>query len=445
MANNEVSEEQALDTIASQIPARVGSDFSWIQLPELPKPYMIQNVLKCKFPLYVNLVLAQYFCLSSVFDVVRFELYPAEICLWDEVAESSPITFLMSSPLFVNAVLFMIDALSDNRSGRPCGLRAQQHLVETLRVLQDTVASRSDLNISDHTIMTVNILALTAERLDDQESMTNHVEGLKQMVRLRGGFQKWKPYIYDLQSKVCRCVNLSPSRVVQDLILMLIRADLGLAIRFGHRPSFFSDELSWTVYLDSSEHDLDTDSTSRNKISVFVQSLDWRLGNVFKDLREFSHLCNLAHQTGYKLRRHTFGEIIVSVLYRLLHLSFPDSLVDELMRLGMIIFSSVILLQRQKSHRAILDAFANSLNKIQHQLIDIPNSILFWLLTIWKSYVSEQIPKSQLEDWFEELVKRLTICDWEQARTLLKSIMWIDVLHDSKGEECMRNLGTKSS
>ena len=31
------------------ISRRVGSDYSWIRLPNNPKPYMVQNVLKCEF------------------------------------------------------------------------------------------------------------------------------------------------------------------------------------------------------------------------------------------------------------------------------------------------------------------------------------------------------------------------------------------------------------
>ena len=375
---------------------------------------------------------------------MKLELYPAEICLWDEVVESSPITFLMNSPLFVNAVLFMIEAVSDCRSNKPCGLKAQHHLLETLRLLQETLASESGQNISDHTIMTVNMLAMTAERLNDSDSMANHVKGLKQMVNLRGGFHQWKPYIYDLQSKVCRFVLFRLLKKVNSLTLA--RADLGLAIRFGHRPLFFNDEISWTSYLHATERVQTVHSPLENAISTLIRFLDWRLVNVLTDLRQFSHLCNLGHQTGYKLRRHTFGEIMVSVLYRLLYLSFKGSPLDEAIRLGMVIFGSSIILQGQKCGHAILDGFISSLLELHDHAatIDVPPSIIFWLLIVWKIHVSEEIPQSQLEVWSEEAIKLAEVYNWEDARAILKAVMWIDILHDSKGERYIRNLKAKS-
>jgi hypothetical protein len=71
-----------------------------------------------------------------------------------------------------------------------------------------------------------------------------------------------------------------------------------------------------------------------------VDALNPKLANGWKDL----HAClsNLAYQTTCKLSPDTYNEMMISILYRLKHLSFEDGPLQEAIRAGSLTFSSTI-------------------------------------------------------------------------------------------------------
>lgn len=137
--------------------------------------------------------------------MVKNELYPAEICHDVNSIDTDEAGYLMSDPLFLHCMLFSTEAYYDERLGRKRSALTDFHFMKAIRLLQERISEpNSPLAIADHTIMTVVILGLTADLFDDQVSVEHHMDGLRKMVVLRGGFASMSSAIHDLQAKICR-------------------------------------------------------------------------------------------------------------------------------------------------------------------------------------------------------------------------------------------------
>lgn len=147
---------------------------------------------------------------------------------------------------------------------------------------------------------------------------------------------------------------------------------------------------------------------------------------------DIAEVFSIAGKTGYKLHRHTFSEITTSILYRLLHLSFQDSSLDESIRLGMVIFSSVVFLRDDICSGTVFDTLGTILLKMESIDLNVPPPMLFWMLMMWK--FGNSTDKYQLSDGFIKIAKQLDVSSWSQARVALKGVMWIDVVHGQIGE-----------
>lgn len=158
--------------------------------------------------------MTDYLNFNIVLTVVQHDLYPREICLMGSWPNPEWFRGAVRDPLYFHTIIFTTEAFSDLQIGKDRSLATQRHLVKTLRLLQERITTPEiSLATSDETILTVVILALIAEYLDDELSMANHVGGLQRMVRLRGGFAALRKFKYDLPGKSCRFVTKSSHRL----------------------------------------------------------------------------------------------------------------------------------------------------------------------------------------------------------------------------------------
>ncbi|KAH7149653.1 hypothetical protein B0J13DRAFT_663415 [Dactylonectria estremocensis] len=384
-------------------PSRVGSELAWIQFPEVMKPYMFQAILRCSpAP-------------PALFD----RMYPTGLCLEVEAEDSAWVGSLMADPVYLHSMLFSSEAWLDENLGRDRSLSAQMHLLKTLRLLQERISVPNDpLAISDQTIMTVVTLALAAQVFGDRAGVENHMQGLQRMVDLRGGFGSLKTSTHELPGKICR-------------------VDLGIALTSGRRPAFFRDAISWGCYVDDNQRKRPASLAFEDPIISITEFLNWRLLNVWKDLQQFSNLCNLAGQTGHKLTQTTFSEIMVSVMYRLLHMSFEDCPLNDALRVGMITFTTAMFLQWQclkSGERHIEESLSSALLKLHESSVHVPPPVLFWLLTVMHTSFSGDAG-GRHASWFSEVVRLVPLLSWEEARKALKSMIWVDSVNDDKGRE----------
>ncbi|KPM35977.1 hypothetical protein AK830_g10602 [Neonectria ditissima] len=377
-------------------PSRVGSELAWIQFPEFIKPYMLEGIIR----------------------FVRNGLYPAELCFEVESFDSGWVGCLMSDPVYLHSMLFSSEAYVDDCLGRDHSPVTQFHFLKTLRLLQERIAVPDDpLAIADQTIMTVVTLALAAQVFGDRATVENHVRGLEKMVSLRGGLGLLKTSTHELPAKICR-------------------VDLGFALTFGHRPAFFRQAISWDRYVVDHRKSRPAHLDCEDDTSAFIQALDWRLANVWKDLQRFSDICNLACQTGHRLTHTSFSEIMISVLYRLLHISLGDCPLAECLRVGMLAFAATIFMQWQYfklGQGSLAEMFSAALLRLQISSVDVPPAVLFWLLTVMNTSFSNDA-EAQHVGWLEEVIGLVRLASWDEARKVLKSMVWIDSLNDSKGK-----------
>jgi len=214
--------------------------------------------------------------------------------------------------------------------------------------------------------------------------------------------------------------------------------DVALALCFGERPLFFRNELLWSSYI--AAHSLIGAGhvvTINEELSAFTETLDERLATIQKDLHEFSLISNLAYQTKRNIDPDMFNEMMVSILYRLLYLEFQVNSSSEMIRIAMVAFASSIYLRRyvaRQQNNFLANSFRDALVKMQSSEARYPPAIELWLLFMFALYAGVG---SRKIDWLssrlEQTIQLLDIRTWDDAKRVLKSVMWIDFLHDPSG------------
>lgn len=235
-------------------------------------------------------------------------------------------------------------------------------------------------------------------------------------------------------------------------ITYLYRVDLSVALRFGSPPLFFSNDVRWKTYLADTNiiprQRIDHDEKAV-KVSNFIeQNVDTKLRNVWADLATFASLANLAYQTGRRLEPSLSNETMVSTMYRLLHLSFPKLPMEEAIRLGLLAFCSTIFLQGQllsRHYKHLVSRLRTSLEKLRNKSDAPLCAVRLWLvmmLALVSSPVSDDI---WLLGWIDGILRETGSTDWDNAQSILCSIMWIGFLHDNPGRVIVEMSVSKSN
>jgi hypothetical protein len=218
------------------------------------------------------------------------------------------------------------------------------------------------------------------------------------------------------------------------------RADLGLALRLGNRARLFREGIAWDCFIADCGVIRCSHEPHEAQIHAFVDALDPKLGNSWKDLHAFSCLSNLAYQTTRKLSPDTYNEMMISILYRLTHLSFEDDSLQEAIRTGLLTFSSTIFLTRhymKQPYEYLVNLFSSALFKLcQSTSIIVPRPIMLWLMILYHVVAyKEPSPEDWQSVWLDKAVSLTRVNTWPQAHRILKSIMWVDFVHDTPGKK----------
>ncbi|RDL42512.1 Uncharacterized protein BP5553_02491 [Venustampulla echinocandica] len=322
---------------------------------------------------------------------------------------------------------FVESALHDKLSTLACF-----HYGQTLQILQARLNEFDQTSaISDSTIMVVITLAQAAELTGDFAAVENHIKGLEKIVNLRGGVRELNTH-NNTQVKVCR-------------------ADLAYALLSGNRPRLLGEGISWDCYIADRGLIQCSHQPHDANIRAFAETvMDARLHNALRDLHAFSCLSNCAYQTTRKLSPETYNEMMISILYRLTHLSFKSDYLQEAMRVGLLAFSSAIFMQRQfmeQPYDNLLNLYNKALSRLRKSTdIDLPIPIVLWMTMLSNVVAPKELSRVDWRSvWLDEAVSRAGIDSWSQAREILKSVMWIDFIHDRLGkkvcESAMSRLG----
>ncbi|KAJ4286655.1 hypothetical protein N0V90_012907 [Kalmusia sp. IMI 367209] len=304
---------------------------------------------------------------------------------------------------------------------------ALQYYVKTLSLLQRRVAGGdAEMVTSDETIMVVTGLAKSAIFRGNVEVAAKHLEGLKKMVGLRGGLSSFNRR---LLTKVCH-------------------ADIGLSLSTGRKPIFFSGDSSCNSFISPRRAGMsDPGRSTRHTpaapsgMQAFLDTLDVRLRHVFDDLYELSRAANLATQCSLVMNGAMYEELTISAHYQLINLETEPRSVDETVRLALLAFGSTLLLQWKGAN----DHYADLTRKLEGALLAAPAKVhdgMPAVLTLWlyvMGYlVFDERERVRLRPALLDLLLGMGLTSWDETRASVKSVLWVNLLHDCPAEELLQ-------
>lgn len=222
------------------------------------------------------------------------------------------------------------------------------------------------------------------------------------------------------------------------------RCDLSIAIHKGTRPVFgFNQPLTSTIYLPHTYPsfpiapclDYKYDRGDNHFQTVIT---DKKLAELWETLSSFCGLVNSAVYNDIKLSDRVLSHTMGSVMYTLLRLSFPTNSINESIRLGLLAFCSHCFLERQGIHLPnvhLYESYRNCFEDVSTQPGGAPQ-ISLWLLMIGKIslFASNTDESSWIKSRLGEIIGLHRDLSWQKLRLILKSFLWIDILHDAPGK-----------
>lgn len=196
--------------------------------------------------------------------------------------------------------------------------------------------------------------------------------------------------------------------------------------------------LTWKSYL------ADPRNQRTTPVHVLSSTPDVRLVNTWLDLSELATAINLAHQTRRKLSPENFQEALISVMYRLLHLDYGVDTKLETLRLSMLSFSSMIFLNfgdKPLNFSVLAERFRNAARLLASLTGGQTVRLTFWMVVV-NHLACLNVPGDHvmMQEQLFETSRVLGITSWVEARQILKSFIWIDVVNDKAGKRLFNTL-----
>ncbi|KAI0892599.1 hypothetical protein F4806DRAFT_237055 [Annulohypoxylon nitens] len=393
------------------IPNRVGGDLSLANLSAEISPAVFRGIMRLKEA-----------------------MTPPWVSLSPIQTDGSWLGPIRDDPVCFHFTIFVAQAYHDFRQGQKENSKfAMIHFVKALEILQQRLcSSQSETPTSNSTILTVIGLTMVSIALGDFATAMIHFEGLRKMVTLRGGI-----------------LAFSQNRLLQ---IKILRVDLGISLSTGHQPLFFTHHISWDPYITSHERKLVPFDTKRLHVlgagfdlEHFIEGLDTRLRSIWNDLAEFARSVDIAAKCKLGIDSELYQEVMISVHYRLLNLHFEINSMNEIIRLALLSFASIVFLQWDGvkfRYEYLNQRFKATLGYVIHGAEPIPQQLTLWLYTIGAISTFDRDEQT----WFKPVLIRilgdLGCKTWDEVEPLLKSIIWVDVLLGSLMERMMKdNLG----
>lgn len=161
--------------------------------------------------------------------------------------------------------------------------------------------------------------------------------------------------------------------------------------------------------------------------------LDDKLKHILEDLREFSLLAELAYQTTGTLDPSLVNEAMISIMYRILHLSFINNTVEEVLRLGLLIYCTHIFLPGQAfvgRYQHLVDNLRDAFDDPGRPVDQIPVDIRLWLAVMAAILYPPALEDLVVAGVISSALEALRLRSWSDTRGVLKSVLWIGFMHD---------------
>ncbi|KAI1415452.1 hypothetical protein F5Y13DRAFT_156057 [Hypoxylon sp. FL1857] len=390
------------------IPVKVGGQFSFTAFSSEMKPAVLETIWRLKtamYPLGLNL------------DSNQTEISWLEP-IWDDAA-------------CLHFTLFISEAYQSFIQGKPENSKAASaHFVNALGILQRRLATSDvTLSTSDTTILVVVGLTMAAVAFGNFDAALKHLEGLHKMVILRGG--------------------ISEFRMNKQLQTKILRVDLGVALSVGRKTLFFSEGLSWDSYVPSPRkkpaprfHNA-TPTSVASTLNHFLGGLDTRLCAIWDDVSEFVRAANITTQCKREIDSDLYHEVMLSIHYRLANVNFEIGSVNETIRLGLLAFASTLFLQWRgvnTRYKDLSQRLKTALSLLRHETRAIPNQLTVWLyITSSISTLSED-EQVCFKSAALRALRNTGLKSWGEARVSLKSVLWVDIIFDSRAKQLVEGI-----
>lgn len=209
------------------------------------------------------------------------------------------------------------------------------------------------------------------------------------------------------------------------------RVDLEFAILAGTRPFLPGDTEPWTRPA------LDVDFAGLERATGLSCS-SGGLGSILADCHCVVSLFNAEIAAGRKLEAAWFHSTMIALDYRILHLRLDEAgWEDEALRLGAVAFMTTVSVKVSGYFRQF-GALRRDLEVIcTGKAVDEwtrPGALL-WLFVVGGLAVWCELKEEWWVEGMREVVARLHLKTWSEVRAVLKTILWIDSLHDKAGEQ----------
>ncbi|KAI1127758.1 hypothetical protein F5Y10DRAFT_292589 [Nemania abortiva] len=329
----------------------------------------------------------------------------------------------IADPAWVHMMAFTSYAVLDVVRGhriRPADQRASPHFTRSMRLLRERLLGDDQVfPLMNSTVQVVLALATHAKMHGEFEEAICHMMGLRRIVELRGGIHKFRPW--------------------PRLVLEILRTDISLSIQGGTTPLFLQEQLTdtqWPYPLERFPHIFDDDdSRPSHSHYEFIDSLDYEVRQAWRILRSFSSRINNASLTKCQLPRELLIDTIASVMYRLLDMRFMPGCLNDLIRLGLLAFSTGVFLQWQQSFpmgpTCFPTAFRDSLS--QFRGAEHLPYLMIWILLIGELTVLSVEDKTWSRPWLKANMEACGVSSWDDVKQILRTSPWIDIVHDGPG------------
>jgi hypothetical protein len=215
-------------------------------------------------------------------------------------------------------------------------------------------------------------------------------------------------------------------------------ADLGHALQMGSRPHFYRDMFMRKEIESLVELHCLGDQCS-NVLKGF-ENVNHDLLDILYDITSVSKILE-ARLT--KFEPYDFQEIIISILYRLLHLypladCVPTTQVDRLCFLVLLSFMSTMVFQPSLHEKLQYKLLTEKLHLSLMETSTFPlvdETVMFWILYIGAMSGLRYNNMTWLKPRIKTISSSLGIHDWFGARETLCSYPWIAVFHDPPAQE----------
>jgi hypothetical protein len=227
-------------------------------------------------------------------------------------------------------------------------------------------------------------------------------------------------------------------------MLIQLRCDISIALHKGTKPVFdFPEPLQPIIYqlqaeLYSAPILCPAHGSLDSKYHYTKHIPDRKLAETWDTLSNFCDLVNWVAVKNIKLSDQILINVMGSVMYALLEMSFPTNPVNEAIRLGLLAFCSHSFLERRGIHLPkddLCERYKICLTNVNTRLPG-DSELSLWFLVMGKISIfpGDSDDSVWVKSRIREQIGLKNDCSWPKLRLNLKSFLWIDIIHDAPGK-----------